>query len=136
MIRRASANLAGLTNVDLVLGDGATLSQLESTSHDFAFSFIVFQHIPSIDVIASYCKEVFRVLRPGSLFKFQVCGAACQREDPTSTWLGVTLSEAEARGLAESTGFRFEASHGAGTQYFWLYFSSYPERRPAQPARA
>jgi ubiquinone/menaquinone biosynthesis C-methylase UbiE len=64
MIDRARINLADLENVALILGDGATLSALPDESHDFAFSFIVFQHIPSADVIATYCREVHRVLRP------------------------------------------------------------------------
>src|SRR5882724_9582754 len=41
---------------------------------DFAYSAIVFQHIPSRDVIENYVKEVHRLLRPGALFKFQVQG--------------------------------------------------------------
>ena len=42
---------------------------------DFAFSFMVFQHIPSREIIENYVREVNRVLRPGALFKFQVQGA-------------------------------------------------------------
>lgn len=74
MIHRAQANLRGLDNVSLVLGDGETLSALGDSEYDFAFSFIVFQHIPSMEVITSYCREVNRVLKPGALFKFQGAG--------------------------------------------------------------
>ena len=63
-------------------------------SHDFAFSFIVFQYIPSTEVIASYCREVCRVLRPGSLFKFQVNGVVWKRHDSPDTWVGVSFAEA------------------------------------------
>src|SRR5689334_17919649 len=62
MVQRAKTNLKGLDNVKVVLGDGATLSALKDSSYDFAFSFIVFQHIPTAEVIASYCREVYRVL--------------------------------------------------------------------------
>src|ERR1039458_60901 len=41
---------------------------------DFAFSCLVFQHIPSLDVIEGYVREVNRLLRPRALFKFQVQG--------------------------------------------------------------
>ena len=44
--------------------------------YDFAFSTIVFQHIPSREVIYNYVREVHRLLRPGALFKFQVQGDA------------------------------------------------------------
>ena len=81
MIDRARVNLADLHNVTLILGDGASLSAVPDESHDFAFSFIVFQHIPSTEVIASYCREVRRVLRPGSLFKFQVNGVVWDRHE-------------------------------------------------------
>jgi SAM-dependent methyltransferase len=122
MIERAKVNLAGWDNVSLVLGDGATLSDVADQSHDFAFSFIVFQHIPSTEVIASYCREVNRVLKPGSLFKLQVNGAFWEGREAPNTWEGVSFTEADALKLCQESGFSFEASHGAGTQYFWLWF--------------
>jgi len=57
MIDRARVTLADSHDVTLILGDGATLSAVPDQSHDFAFSFIVLLHIPSSDVIASYCRE-------------------------------------------------------------------------------
>ena len=126
MIERARVNLADLDNVTLILGDGATLSLVPDESHDFAFSFIVFQHIPSTDVIASYCREVCRVLRTGSLFKFQVNGVVWERHDRPDTWVGVSFSESGAQRLCEQGGFKWEMSQGAGTQYYWLWF-----RKPA-----
>lgn len=122
MVTRARENLKGFSNVSIVLGDGATLAGLANSSQDFAFSFIVFQHIPDIGVIRSYCGEVFRVLRPGSLFKFQVNGSFLVQGAVADTWVGVSLSEQDAKDLCEATGFIYERSHGAGTQYFWLWF--------------
>lgn len=128
----ARARLADLNNVDLILGDGATLKGVQDDSCDFAFSFIVFQHIPSMEIIAGYCREVHRVLRPGSLFKFQLNGSLHERKALPDTWQGVSFTEADARGMCHDTGFIFEASHGAGDQYFWLWFrkpwSSSPEK--------
>jgi ubiquinone/menaquinone biosynthesis C-methylase UbiE len=122
MIDRARVNLEGSGNITLVLGDGATLPSVADQSLDFAFSYIVFQHIPSLDVIASYCREVSRVLKPGSLFKFQVQGAEFERENGPDTWHGVTVTEVDAQRLAEESGFTLERSSGAGTQYYWLWF--------------
>ena len=122
MIAHARSNLRGLDNVTLLVGDGATLSGVKDASCDFAFSFIVFQHIPSYDVIASYCREVRRVLRPGSLFKFQVQGADWRREKPPDTWYGVTFTEEDAARLCRETGFHLERTSGAGLQYYWLWF--------------
>ena len=121
MIERASANLRDLDNISLILGDGASLPGVGDNSHDFAFSYIVFQRIPSIEVITSYCREIHRVLKPGSLFKFQGQGAVWDRSEPPDTWNGVSVTAEDARHLAAGTGFAFEQSLGGGTQYYWLW---------------
>ena len=121
MIKRAAENILDLPNVSLIQGNGSGLASLESETHDFAFSWVVFQHIPSIEVISSYCHEVYRVLRPGSLFKFQVLGAEWNR-DAADTWNGVSVSEPVARGMCQESGFSWELSDGAGSQYYWLWF--------------
>ena len=122
MLAKARTNLEELENVHLVLGDGQSLADINSEQIDFAFSFIVFQHIPSLSVIESYCREVHRVLKPGSVFKFQVQGAPAVRQNHYNTWTGVAVSLYEAQELARKTGFVLEAYDGVGTQYFWLRF--------------
>ncbi len=124
MVEQARANLKDYPNVTVHLGDGATLSGIRDGSIDFAFSYIVFQHIPSKEVIESYCKEVNRVLRPGSMFKFQVQGGL--PSGSPDTWFGVSYTEDEVKQLASKTGFEIITSYGAGTQYYWLWF-----RKPA-----
>ncbi len=127
MLAQARSNLAELQNVTLVLGDGSTLACLPDAAFDFAFSFIVFQHIPSREVISSYAKEVFRVLKPGALFKFQVQGSSLAAREVYDTWNGVPLSRFEAQRLATDSGFVLEKTSGEETQYFWLWF-----RKPAK----
>lgn len=122
MIAKARRNLTGIDNVQLMVGDGCTLKGLEDASYDFAFSFIVFQHIPSYEVMESYCREVFRVLKPGSLFKFQVQGWTEIDKQDLSTWLGYPISPASARKLAKDSGFALAQERDPGTQYYWLWF--------------
>jgi ubiquinone/menaquinone biosynthesis C-methylase UbiE len=122
MIRQAHENTTDLNNVDLLVGDGCTLAGLPDASYDFAFSFIVFQHIPAYSVIASYCREVYRVLKPRGLFKFQVQGYTDLTRDEMDTWLGYPVSTAEAAKLAENSAFALERQEGAGTQWYWLWF--------------
>ena len=129
MAARARANTADLPNVTVLLGDGATLQPLASDSYDFVFSFIVFQHIPSFTVIASYCEEAYRVLRPGGLFKFQVQGRTSWRQRPQDTWWGCPVSPSQARMLARGAGFVLEHSEGPRSQYYWLWF-----RKPLKSA--
>ena len=74
MINKAKEDNADLTNVSFVLGSGTDLKAIESSSIDFCFSFIVFQHIPSKAVIRKYFEEIYRALKPGALAKIQVRG--------------------------------------------------------------
>ena len=102
--------------------NGRDLSVLPELQFDFAFSSIVFQHIPSREVIESYVREVSRLLRPGALFKFQVQGDSTIETKPDDTWLGVPFSERQAVEMAFRCGFEARYRHGAGEQYFWLWF--------------
>ncbi len=122
MIKQARRNLAGFANVHLYLNNGMDLSPLPPIEFDFAFSSIVFQHIPSYEVIESYVREVHRLLRPGALFKFQVQGGLSEQSLPDDTWVGVSYTDEQAVALAECCGFEPRYRVGAGEQYFWLWF--------------
>lgn len=122
MVERARAALAGFPGAHVFQNNGTDLAVLGDVDFDFAFSSIVFQHIPSRDVIYNYVREVHRLLRPGALFKFQVQGDSSIETSPDDTWLGVPFSDEEAVELAEQCGFEPRYRHGAGSQYFWLWF--------------
>jgi SAM-dependent methyltransferase len=121
MVRQARAALADAPNVHIFRNSGKDLDVLGSTRVDFAFSSIVFQHIPSREVIESYVRAVRRRLRRGGLFKFQLQGGEFDNP-PDDTWLGVTFSERQARDMAVRCGFEMRYSYGAGTQYFNLWY--------------
>jgi len=122
MVRQASLALADRPNARVFQNNGKDLTVLGDVVFDFAFSSIVFQHIPSRDIIESYVREVHRLLRPGALFKFQVQGDASLTTAPDDTWLGVPFSDEQAVRMAERCGFEPRYRHGAGSQYFWLWF--------------
>jgi ubiquinone/menaquinone biosynthesis C-methylase UbiE len=122
MIAAAKRNLSGLRNVFFYKNNGADLSQFPDESFDLAFSFIVFQHIPDKNVIENYVQEVHRSLRPGAFFKFQVQGDTGMNNERPDTWVGVPISVAGARLLAERSGFDLYDAAGAGSQYLWLWF--------------
>lgn len=122
MVRQARLALAATPNAHVFQNNGTDLCVLGDIQVDFAFSCIVFQHIPSREVIENYVGEVHRLLRPGGLFKFQVQGDATIETAPDDTWLGVPFSDEEAVAMAERTGFEPRYRHGAGDQYFWLWF--------------
>lgn len=126
MIARATRFLADRPHAHPFQNNGADLTVLNphvaDGSCDFAFSTIVFQHIPSYSVIENYVREVHRLLRPGALFKFQVQGDTSIQSTPEDTWLGVPFSDAQAVEMAETCGFEPRYRHGAGQQYFWLWY--------------
>lgn len=131
MVARAREALAGVDNVVIEQNNGRDLSVLGDIKVDFAFSYIVFQHVPSKAVIESYVREVYRVLRFGGLFKFQVQGDFPKfqlepdwtlDEVDADSWIGVPFTDNDAVDLALRCGFEPRHRHGAGQQEFWLWY--------------
>jgi len=122
MVSQGRELLADIPNAHLHRNSGADLQVLGDLRFDFAFSFIVFQHIPSQAIIENYIREVQRVLRPGGLFKFQVQGSSKVTASEEDTWLGAPISSPLAEELAERNGFELLRSEGVEEQYFWLWF--------------
>jgi SAM-dependent methyltransferase len=122
MVRQARAALADLENVHIYQNSGKDLDVLGNQRFDFAFSSLVFQHIPSHAVIESYVRAVRRRLRRECLFKFQVQGE--YHDPPIDTWVGVPLSLRDAEEMAIRCDFEMRGSYGAGTQYFWIWYVS------------
>jgi SAM-dependent methyltransferase len=55
-------------NAQFLVGNGMDLSGLGNDSFDYCFSYTVFQHIPSREIIGRYIFEVRRVLKGGGIF--------------------------------------------------------------------
>jgi SAM-dependent methyltransferase len=122
MVDLARCALKDRPKVHIHKNNGMDLSVLPDLPFDFAFSSIVFQHIPSREIIENYIREVHRLLRPGALFKFQVQGNIALKTSPEDTWLGVPISDQDAVEMALRCGFDPRYRHGAGEQYFWLWY--------------
>lgn len=123
MVRRARQALKDSPNAFVYQNNGKDLSVLpQGLLFDFAFSSIVFQHIPSREIIENYVREVWQRLCPGALFKFQVQGDSSLSTSPDDTWLGAPFSDQQAVEMAIRCGFDPRYRHGAGEQYFWLWF--------------
>ena len=133
MVRQTREAVAGFPNAHVFRNNGKDLSVVSSPwkvrlglasplSVDFAFSFMVFQHIPSRQVIESYVREAHRLLRPGGLFKFQVQGSPLAEAEVEHSWVGVPFTERDAREMAGRCGFEMRHQYGLGEQYYWLWF--------------
>jgi SAM-dependent methyltransferase len=72
MLRLGRRNLAGVGNVEWLLGSGADLDLIADRSVDDVFSYITLQHVPSPAAVLRYLEEAGRVLRPGGRGALQV----------------------------------------------------------------
>jgi SAM-dependent methyltransferase len=118
MIRRAERNLAGCGNAYPKHASASDLSGYEDNSFDFVYSYAVFQHIPSGEVVFGYLREVARVLRPGGVAHLQLNGLPKTSQTYT-TWSGFRISAEEVREFTRENGLQLLALDGAGTQYMW-----------------
>lgn len=120
MIAQARTRLAAHSNVTLHIGSGFDLQPLPGAHFDLVFSYIVFQHIPSADVIRNYVREAARVLKPLGAFKFQINGdqSSAYREHERDTWLGETFSREEVEEMLREAGLTLAHVEDPGSQYF------------------
>ncbi len=128
MIRRSQHNLRGIANVSLHHSPESNLAAFDAQSIDFVYSYAVFQHIPSKEVVFHYFAEVVRVLKPGGLFVFQINGLPDTGHSP-STWEGCRVQAGEIIGFARRTGMLLLALNDRDTQYMWVTL-----QKPSPPA--
>ena len=125
MIRRAAANVRDIPHAHVHHTSGADLAPFADESFDFVYSYAVFQHIPSRDVVMQYLREAVRVLRFGGLLRVQINGL-----DDTAkqydTWSGVRISADEVRKFAREHGLQLLALEGVRTQYMWTTLRKRP----------
>jgi SAM-dependent methyltransferase len=137
MVRQARQSVSDFPTAHVYCNNGKDLSVVSRhwwnrwgigapVQVDFAFSTMVFQHIPSREIIESYVREAHRLLRPGGLFKFQVQGAEIGQTDPRDSWVGVPFSPLQAKEMAQRCGFEMRYDAGAGGQYYWLWYFKPP----------
>src|SRR5438128_7331380 len=74
MVRLAQAKLANVPNAFPRATNGMDLRCYADGFFDFVYSYAVFQHIPSRDVVFSYLTEAWRVLKQGGIVHCQVNG--------------------------------------------------------------
>ncbi len=72
MIEFAKEYLGNDTRISLAVNNGYDLACVESDVADFAYSVDVFIHIYDVDIAANYLSEVYRALKKGKKFRFNV----------------------------------------------------------------
>jgi ubiquinone/menaquinone biosynthesis C-methylase UbiE len=117
MIRLARERLADIPHAHFHATNGASLTLFADLSFDFIYSYAVFQHIPSRDVVLEYMRETARVLKPGGVFHGQFNGLS--HPGDTNTWSGVVFSAADIRAFTRDNGLQLLNLDGEHTQYMW-----------------
>ena len=140
MIRLAQERFGASRSIHLHLTNGADLAPLPSGYFDFVYSYAVFQHIPSREVVLHYFDEIRRVLKDGGLARIQLNGLP-PATTPPNTWEGVRFTREDVAGYARTHDFQLLVLEGEGTQYMSATWRKQPSRwraslkNPGVPAR-
>jgi SAM-dependent methyltransferase len=125
MIRLAREKLRGVANAHVYPASGADLSIFAANSFDFIYSYAVFQHIPSREVVFQYLQESRRVLKPDGILRCQINGLP-ETAARYTTWDGVRISAAGVAEFARAHDFQLLALEGVLTQYMWATMRKRP----------
>jgi SAM-dependent methyltransferase len=117
MIGLARERLRGIPQAHVHATSGAGLPQFADESFDFVYSYAVFQHIPSREVVLEYMRDVARVLKVGGVFRGQFNGLP-PASNP-DTWAGVSFSSDDIHNFTRAAGLELLALEGMHTQYMW-----------------
>src|ERR1700733_12451707 len=126
MIALAREKLRDIPNAHPHATDGASLGRFPDDSFDFVYSYAVFQHIPSRDVVYQYLREVRRVLKVGGLVRLQFNGLPRGVGETYNTWTGARFSAGELLEFTAEQDFQVLALEDASTQYMWTTWRKQP----------
>jgi 2-polyprenyl-3-methyl-5-hydroxy-6-metoxy-1,4-benzoquinol methylase len=129
MIAQATQKLSDIPWAHPHTASGSDLAQFPSNHFDFVYSYAVFQHIPSADVVFSYLRETARVLKPGGFARLQINGLP-KTAKPCTTWEGVGISAAEIHQFTRDHNIRLLSLTGVETQYMWTSWQKPPLSEP------
>jgi SAM-dependent methyltransferase len=126
MIAQARQNLRDIPWAQAHNASGSDLAQFPSDHFDFVYSYAVFQHIPSAEVVFSYLRETIRVLKPGGFARLQINGLPRTARAYT-TWEGVRIGADEVHRFTRDQDVRLLSLTGVDTQYMWTTWEKPPE---------
>ena len=143
MIRKAGELLADTPNAHAHHTSGSDLAQFPDDKFDFVYSFAVFQHIPSRDVVFNYLREARRVLKPGGILRCQLNGLPPHAKQ-YDTWSGVRIAPEEIVRFSLEQDLQLLVLEQIWTQYMWItcrkrpagWVASLAGRPPAPPTAA
>jgi ubiquinone/menaquinone biosynthesis C-methylase UbiE len=125
MIARAHEKLGDIPHAHPHVSDGSSLGGFDAESFNFVYSYAVFQHIPSRDVVFAYLRDARRVMKTGGLAVLQFSSLQHRRAE-IDTWDGVRFTSSEILEFASTHDFQVLTLEGVGTQYLWTTWRKQP----------
>jgi len=114
MIKQALNRLPKLKFVET---DGSIIPFLDR-EFDVIFSYIVFQHMRTKEMVESNFKEVFRVLKPGGIFKVRIRTDEVRQD---KWWSGVAYTEQSIGLLIKKMGYEILKTEAVEDYGLWLW---------------
>ena len=112
-----------LNNLFIVEGNGIDLHQLPDNWFDIVFEYIVFQHIPSEDIIKNYILDINRVLKVGGvalLHGRDIQGVHTDDNYSGNTWHGCQFGPELLKKSIENTSLKIISEEGIQTERYWV----------------
>ena len=125
MVAKARDRLRHIPHLHVHCSSGADLAGFADESFDFVYSYAVFQHIPSEEVVFQYLGEVRRVLKAGGILHCQINGLP-KTAKHYDTWSGARIGAQQVSRFARKHDFQLLALEGALTQYMWTTWRKRP----------
>ena len=127
MVEMARRNLQGIPNALAEPTSGSDLAAFHDESFDFCYSYAVFQHIPSREVVLSYLREARRVLKIGGILKCQFNGLPEAGSRSADTWSGVRFRPQDIREFCREQDLQLLLLEGANTLNMWIAARKRPQ---------
>ncbi len=118
MVSQAKKRLAHIKNLQIIATDGLHYP-FPDNRFDLVFSYVVFQHMPSKDVVERNFREIFRVLKSDGIAKIQIRGG--HQPYKWEWFFGVSFNADQAREMVEKIGFKIIKTEGEKEKRFWLW---------------
>jgi len=119
MIRLAQERLRDTPNAYPHHSSGSDLAEFPDEKFDFVYSYAVFQHIPSREVVFNYLREARRVLKTGGVLRCQLNGLPPYARQ-YDTWSGVRIAPDEITDFAREQDLQLLVLEQIWTQYMWI----------------
>lgn len=123
MIELGKLRLSHLKNIDFFVGDGFHYV-ISDNIVDLVFSYITFQHFPSMGMVLENMKEVKRVLKPGGVAKIQFRGRPAHGGifRVFKWYYGAYLNKEKILDIAHKLNLEILSITGEGEKELWVIF--------------